>query len=452
MDTSTDDDSWLCPFVNCNIRFNCEGNFHKHLSHYHLPRGVNCLGCSKAFSSVYKRNSHHHRCKFFDTYLDHMVQQQAMITSIQQGNTPNATSMPMPVHQQPFLPYPSAQPLVINHHHYNYSVVDNSNNSRNNVINQNNGTVNNYNLEPVNIDKMVECLANIVAETENTFTHINTDAAGHKLASNFPNNFVCTDKSRRTTRWLHPETGELIVDNRCAKFDKLLYSKSQPVVEVIDQMIARGIETLSAASFEYLLFLKKFKWRLVSNHELHKKTIGLGIANHASKHSYKRSITKTLTLKDEVSVNDKFSSLMKFIVERIESSISLDSSIILHTPEFFGGQLKRIITEYTSLHKLSEVKYTVENDYNDCTLMLADDDKKIQTLMVRQFMSVLRPYLGSMKAMFEDIHSVMVKGKEFLPFYIQDLDTNYNRLIAFIDDVDGSTTYEEAMFGAMASA
>ena len=67
-------------------------------------------------------------------------------------------------------------------------------------------------------------------------------------------------------------------------------------------------------------------------------------------------------------------------------------------------------------------------------------------------MSVLRPYLGSMKAMFEDIHSVMVKGKEFLPFYIQDLDTNYNRLIAFIDDVDGSTTYEEAMFGAMASA
>ena len=222
---------FACPYPGCKASYLTLKGQRKHESLKHVTKDTKCLGCGMNFSTTYKRNEHHYKCNEYMLYVQRLHQQYQPVQSVQPVQP---SSMIYSI--SPTGPIDDATMKIVDYTVKMGGTVNINYNSNNNTTTHNHmdnnsrntqNNILNYNLKPIDIDAMVERITTIVQEAESKQQPVSTEIVGHKLALDFKDSFVCTDKSRLTTKYIDGD--QLVVDNQCAKLDQQLYSKMKPV-------------------------------------------------------------------------------------------------------------------------------------------------------------------------------------------------------------------------------
>ena len=417
----------------------------RHESLSHVNDTNKCMGCNKEFETIQKRNRHHGTCHDYHQFV---LNKNKLISVVEPNvDVSSSAALAEPASTAPLVTPTSAvtshvvatapaAPQVVQYITNNNTYYNN--NSRNTQNTQNNVSITN-NLQPVVIDEMVKYMVSIIQQSDfDYFKHVNPESLGKSLAAKFHPSFYCSDKDRRTVHWIDATTGQLVVDNKCAKLDQRIYSQKDVLMPEINKKIdayqppvqphsTYTPSQVNVEALQYALSLAQFKHHLNADVVSQSKTLGSVMARQLAKHTYKQLSQPVDVTRDM----EKFSKLSKMIITTIQDTLAdRNKTIMYQTAEYLGLFLHTIIQEYTQSNQMEPVAYEHHTQYDECVLYLSDDSKQMHTMKVRDFMKWIRVWLTTLLPMFNLAKALM--SPPSTPAFVNSPQVNYDNMINFI--------------------
>lgn len=449
-----------CTYSGCSNTkgFKSMKGLHRHITKSHACKEFECVGCNETFKTAKTRNQHHKICSSFQQRLE-------------EGDTSkqptNASSKQEAIAEQNLMSKlvteltKTGASVVINNTYNNTS----NNNCNNNINNTQNNSIT-FNLQPVYDRDIDRCFTKLAAECKETNKLLDNQTTGNMLASSFANSFICTDRSRHTNRWFDGEKNKIIVDQACVEFEKKFHRNTHNGIQIIKSQLAQNElprEKLAQWNLymspnEYLEYqnFKSFVSRLEQKNNNYqpdskfKGSIRYYVSNNTAKTNYKSIHSPEQT--QDCNLAGSFQKFVAVMKAKIESTLAYEASIVLQSPEYLGCVLDLAIQQYIKENQLQPVEYDFVDDFNDCTIILQDDNKTTVTMIAPNFFYIVASYLCTLSTRIEDIKNVKLCFKPYLPSYIIEPELNHQRMLQFMTNPAVTTSYQQSMYAVMASS